>query len=226
MSMQALRPSDRAEEALETIWIELFEGNRRTLPTSDASLLGHEEAVSEIVGADLARLKDGELALTSEGLTLATQTVRRHRLAERLLSDVLQVGAETMDAAACGIEHSLREGVDEAVCTLLGHPQRCPHGKIIPPGECCRRAPSDAVGEVVPLSHLRSGQSGRIAYVQTGEAKKLQKLMAMGVLSGKGIRLIQGFPSFVFQVGHSQFAVDEAIARTVFVRKEAKPPQG
>lgn len=221
MDRQALRPSDRAEEALEAIWVSLFEGQRHAVPMDDPSLVGHEQAMEELVALGLARLVDCQYELTVLGMAHATQTVRRHRLAERLLSDVLEIGSEKMDSAACGIEHSLREGVDEAVCTLLGHPQRCPHGKPIPPGDCCRLAGSKVAGEVVPLSHLRPGQGGRIAYVQTGEAKKLQKLMAMGVLPGKGVRLVQGFPSFVFQVGQSQFAVDEEMARTIFVRLAA-----
>ncbi len=218
MTTQALRPSDRAEEVLERLWIETWEGNRRSIPLTDASLKGHEEGLAELFHEELARLHDGQVELTPAGLAQATQTVRRHRLAERLLTDVLEIEPVQMDVAACGIEHSLREGVDEAVCTLLGHPERCPHGKPIPPGACCRRAAKQAEREVAPLCNLRPGQSGRIAYVQTGEARKLQKLMAMGVLPGKTVRLIQGFPSYVFQVGHSQFAVDEGMARTIFVR--------
>lgn len=162
--------------------------------------------------------------LTSEGREAASQVIRRHRLAERMVTDVLAVTGERMDEAACGIEHSLREGVDEAVCSLLGHPETCPHGKSIPAGDCCQEArPEHAV---VPLRNLRPGEEGRIAYVQTDEARRLQKLMAMGVLPGKAIRLIQGFPSYVFGVGHSQFAVDREIARTIHVRLEAPVQAG
>ena len=69
-----------------------------------------------------------------------------------------------------------------------------------------------------PLFRMRSGQKGRIAYVQTNEARQLQKLVAMGILPGKSVRLIQSFPSYVFQVGHSQFAVDKEMASTIFVQ--------
>jgi DtxR family Mn-dependent transcriptional regulator len=220
VNTQSLRPSDRAEEALEALWVGMFEGNRHSMPLADPSLAGHEEALAELLRMSLVNVKADVVELTIHGLALATQTVRRHRLAEMMLANVLEINNDRMDDAACGIEHSLREGVDEAVCTLLGHPQRCPHGKPIPPGDCCRRVGGKVVGEVAPLSKLYPGQSGRIAYVQTGEAKKLQKLMAMGVLPGKGVRLIQGFPSFVFQVGQSQFAVDDEMASTIFVRTD------
>lgn len=222
MKAPTLRPSDSAEEALEQLWIELFEGNRLSIPVNDPSLKGVEDGLVELFQEELARLRGGLVELTPRGYEQAKMTVRRHRLAERLLTDVLDIDKEKMDIAACGIEHSLREGVDEAVCTLLGHPDRCPHGKPIPPGECCERASQQIDRQVRPLCNMYPGQNGRIAYVQTGEAKKLQKLMAMGVLPGKGLHLIQGFPSYVFQVGHSQFAVDEDLARAIFVRVESK----
>ncbi len=218
MQVQATRPSDKTEEVLEAFWIELYEGNRRSLPVDHPSLRDHAQGLAEAIQLELARVDADTVTLTTRGLAAASQTVRRHRLAELLLTSVLQVPDNQMELAACGIEHSLREGVEEAVCTLLGHPERCPHGKPIPPGDCCRQAARDADRAVAPLAKLYPGQKGRIAYVQTGEAKKLQKLMAMGVLPGKELQLIQGFPSYVFQVGHSQFAVDEEMARTIFVR--------
>ena len=218
MVKQSARPSDKAEEALEELYLYLVEGERRSMPLEAPAVAGLREGLDELLQGELARRRGDAIELTPRGYELAGQTVRRHRLAERLLADVLEVRREQMDDAACGIEHSLREGVGEAVCTLLGHPNQCPHGKPIPPGECCRRAVEQAERAVAPLSRLRPGQGGRIAYVQTGEARKLHKLMAMGVLPGKSLRLIQGFPSYVFEVGHSQFAVDEGMARTIHVR--------
>ena len=76
---------------------------------------------------------------------------------------------------------------------------------------------------VSPLSQLAQGQKGKVAYIYAPETGKLQKLMAMGVLPGAPIGLIQEFPSFVFQAGQTQFAVDKEIADAIYVRliKEA-----
>jgi len=72
--------------------------------------------------------------LTAEGRELARNVVRRHRLAERLLVDLLDVGREDVEGPACRFEHVLNQGVDDRICTLLGHPPTCPHGKLIPRG--------------------------------------------------------------------------------------------
>ncbi|MCL5111013.1 MAG: ferrous iron transport protein A [Chloroflexi bacterium] len=84
--------------------------------------------------------------------------------------------------------------------------------------------PQNATGgdaAVVPLSRFRPGEHGRIAYVETSEPRRLQKLLALGVLPGKELYLRQAFPGRVFQVGHSQFAIDDDLARAIFVRREA-----
>ena len=72
---------------------------------------------------------------------------------------------------------------------------------------------------MVPLTELKPGQEGEIAYIQTDDSKKMQKLMAMGVLPGNRINLTQSFPSYIFRVGFSEFAIDAQLAREIFVRK-------
>ena len=65
---------------------------------------------------------------------------------------------------------------------------------------------------VMPLSELKTGQSGKIAYIHTQDRQMLQKIMAMGALPGASVTLLQRFPSYVFQLGQSQFAIDKNIA--------------
>lgn len=71
------------------------------------------------------------------------------------------------------------------------------------------------------MTNLTVNQRGRIIRVNTHDHKKLKKIMAMGVLPGTEIILIQKFPSYVFQVGQSQFAVDKELAECVFVQTTA-----
>ena len=144
--------------------------------------------------------------------------MRRHRLAERLLTDVLSTPEALMDEQACRFEHVLVDGVAESICTLLGHPGFCPHGKPIPLGECCERMQESAERVIAPVCDLQPGQGGHIAYLRMDEPKRLQKLMAMGILPGVPISLLRRFPSFVFEAGFSQFAVDKDIAADIFVR--------
>jgi len=71
---------------------------------------------------------------------------------------------------------------------------------------------------VTPLSQLALGQKGKVAYIYAPESSQLQKLMAMGILPGAPVSLIQSFPSYVFQVRQTQFAVDKEIADAIYVR--------
>jgi DtxR family Mn-dependent transcriptional regulator len=71
---------------------------------------------------------------------------------------------------------------------------------------------------IAPLIELQPNQRGHIAYIQLNDPKRLQKLMAMGVLPGVPITLLRRFPSFVFEAGYSQFAVDKEIAADIYVR--------
>jgi DtxR family Mn-dependent transcriptional regulator len=76
-----------------------------------------------------------------------------------------------------------------------------------------------SVGRLIaPLCELQQGQGGQVAYLQMNNPRRLQKLMAMGVLPGGGITLLRRFPSFVFEAGYSQFTVDEEIAADICVR--------
>jgi DtxR family Mn-dependent transcriptional regulator len=206
-----------AEHVLELLWIRHREkGNPPYLPQLEASFT--EAAIQELVGQGLIHQENGEWQLTSKGEEVAKAALRRRRLAERLLVDLLQTAENLLDEAACSIEHTLHEGLEEAVCTLLGHPRFCPHGGEIPHGRCCEEARKGGLRLIVPLSEMRPGEMGRIAYLQTKETEAMQKLMAMGVLPGEPIKLLRRFPSFVFEVHFTQYAVDSTIADSIYVR--------
>ena len=70
---------------------------------------------------------------------------------------------------------------------------------------------------VVRLSELKQGTAGRIASLGKTHTAIQEKLIAMGVLPGKDIKLLKKFPSYVFKIGHSQFAVDQEIASAISV---------
>lgn len=228
-----MKLEEKAEELLETLWI-VTEEEKEGFLASDGLGKAGQGAVKQLLKADYISLSDERITLTSRGRPEARSVVRRHRLAERLLADVLGAGDRLMHEKACKLEHLLDRGLDESICSLLGHPKICPHGKPIPAGRCCREEQAQAQKVVAPLSQLAQGQKGKVAYIYAPESSQLQKLMAMGILPGVPIGLIQSFPSYVFQSGQSQFAVDEDIANTIYVRlieedtagqTEAEPPK-
>ncbi|KNF09192.1 Fe2+ transport system protein A [Gottschalkia purinilytica] len=73
--------------------------------------------------------------------------------------------------------------------------------------------------KLVPIVDLKKGDSGIIADLDTKDANILRKLMAMGILPGMNLSMIQTFPSLVFQVGYTQVAVDKEIASVILVEK-------
>ncbi|MFH1716334.1 MAG: metal-dependent transcriptional regulator [Planctomycetota bacterium] len=200
------------EEFLEALYI--CEVENGPYPSKQTVEKGAEEAVS----LSLAEPSEDRYKLTEAGRQAGQNVVRRHRLAERLLQDVLAVGPSQIEEDACRFEHVLQDGVDERVCILLGHPTHCPHGKTIPPGKCCEAAKGDLIREVRPLCDARPESKGVVAYLATMDNRQVQKLVAMGILPGADIKVIRQSPSYVFQVGYSQFAVDRPLAEVIYVR--------
>ncbi len=214
-----MKLSDKAEEILEGLWIAVEEKGRGYADLDWLKIPGDDPAYRELSELAYIEVREGRVYLRPEGKEEGRRTIRRHRLAERLMMDVLNIRGDAGEDKACQFEHLLYEGVDVKVCTMLNHPTTCPHGKPIPPGDCCAEAKQQGDLGVVPLTELKSGEEGEIAYIQTEDNKKMQKLMAMGVLPGNRIVLTQSFPSYIFRVGFSEFAIDTAMAREIFVRR-------
>jgi DtxR family Mn-dependent transcriptional regulator len=208
---------EQAEEILETMWIRTVENKEDSVPLNELGKA--KRPVEQLTKSGYISLADNQVRLTESGRPEARAVLRRHRLAERLLTDVLGAGGDTLvHDKACKFEHLLDRGLDESICSLLGHPKVCPHGKPIPPGRCCQQENAQVQKLVAPLSQLARGQKGKVAYIYASESHKLQKLIAMGILPGAPITLIQNFPSYVFQTRQTQFAVDKEIADAIYVR--------
>ncbi len=205
--------SAQAEDVLEQLYDIEVEGAPGPAALPDDAVTG------ELMRRGLVEHRGDHLALTATGRPEAEQAARRHRLAERLLHDVVNVHGRQVDEAACEFEHSLHRGIDEHVCTLLGHPKTCPHGRPIPPGRCCRTRKGTAGAVIVPLAEMAGGERGAIAYLAAAQPDTMQKLMALGVLPGTVVTVIQRFPSVVFQVGQTQIALDKALAQDIYVRR-------
>lgn len=204
--------TNRAEEILESLWLKIVE--HKSIPDTD--ILKDDAAFKELISKKYISPEEKGL-LTSKGMNEGRLCVRRHRLAERLLVDVLHVKNGLVHETGCRLEHVLHKGIEDNICILLGHPKTCPHGRPIPEGKCCLKR-DDKIGSLIkPLSALKKGQRGKIAYIHTNDTDLLRKIMAMGALPGLPVTLLQGFPSYLFQIGESQFAIDKSIADQIKV---------
>lgn len=208
--------SERAEEILEALWINTEEQGKKPLELGASR---DDPAIDELVKLGYIRKDTDHIHLLDKGKSHAAGCVRRHRLAERLLADVFDIKKKIIDEVSCKFEHLLHEGLEDKVCSILGHPRICPHGKAIPPGKCCSEKKDKRLLKVISsLTELEVKDRGLIAYLQAKDKSQMQKLISIGVLPGMSINLQQKFPSYVIALGQSQFAIDKELASAIFVR--------
>jgi DtxR family Mn-dependent transcriptional regulator len=149
------------EEYCEAIY-ELHEDDVDVIQARIAERLEiSRPAVSEMIrrleGAELVTI-DGSIRLTGAGNKLAEQVVRRHRLAERFLTDILHLSWADAHTEAGKWEHVITETVEKAMMEVLGDPTTCPHGNPIPGSDYS--APS-----TVTLDGLEPGSSFTVARI-------------------------------------------------------------
>jgi DtxR family Mn-dependent transcriptional regulator len=175
--------------------------------------------------------------LTRDGKRIAEKTVRKHRLLERFLCDVLKIDKSKVHKQACEMEHSLSDEAEESLCRFLRHPDRCPDdGKIIPPcdlriGSCveCIHMDSKGLKEVgkhsqslVCINSLKEGECGKISFIRGGY-NLLQRLLDMGLTPNTQIRVLRGgsFGGPVeLSVRSANIALGKGVASKIFVELE------
>jgi DtxR family Mn-dependent transcriptional regulator len=172
------------EEYLEAIW-ELQEEGTPVIQARLAERLGHAPpSVSEMIG----RLRsDGfiesekrALRLTSKGRKRAESVVRKHRLAERLLTDIIGLEWHKTHSEACRWEHVISDDVEARLVVLLGNPSTCPHGNPIPGGPTTKRHLT-ALADSEPGDHVRLE---RVTEQVETDTKSLNYLDTHGFIPG------------------------------------------
>ncbi|NHI92994.1 MAG: hypothetical protein EAX96_10870 [Candidatus Lokiarchaeota archaeon] len=179
------------------------------------SILTHLETMG------LIEKMNGHLRFSSLGFKLAENLVRRQRLAERLFADILDIKEEEILRQACKFEHVISRDVEEAICTLLGHPTECPHGKPIPPGDCCIEVKTSLESILKPASQLKIGESGIIKYMTARDNRNMHKLISMGLLPGVSIKIHQKMPGngpMIVQIDQTQIAFEKSVAEDIMVQ--------
>ncbi len=195
---------DATEEYLETILEIEEEGvipiRARLVERLGLSAAAVSEQVNRLVGQGYADLLDDRsVRLTDSGRAIATTIVRRHRLAERLLTDVIGLEWEKVHREADRWEHAISAEVEEKLVELLGDPATCPHGNPIPGSH--NRA--DTIGSVA----LAAVAPGQIRITRVSEKIELDD-SAMSILAQAG--LIPGRESSVVRVEKSGIVVQGA----------------
>lgn len=202
------RLSEAAENVLRDVWMAEEEGKK-------LERLSVEGKVLEELKREGLLKEDGKwVVLTEKGRKKAEKIVRLHRLAERLLSDIL--GIKDVEEHACRFEHLIDDEAEEAICTLLGHPQVCPHGRKIPHGDCCIEKETEVEKVIYRLSELSPGDEAEVKYT-VADDRETRMLISAGIIPGVDLRVIRVYPAFVIQIENTQFALDKKLAEAIYV---------
>jgi len=134
--------SEHVEMYLKAIWY-IRERGEDVKVSSIAKLLNVTQPsvvqmLHKLNDANLLTYNKGNLVeMTSEGQRIGKQMIRNTRLLEVMMKDALKI--EIDEEMVCGIEHHMKKIFTDALCTLLKHPRKCPHGHNIPAGKCCKQ---------------------------------------------------------------------------------------
>jgi DtxR family Mn-dependent transcriptional regulator len=157
-----------------------------------------------------------EAKLTHEGLVIAVRVLRRHRLAERLLVDVLGMPWDEVHDEACKLEHAISQSVEDRLIVLLGDPKVCPHGHPIPPADL-----SDPERPGIPLAQLSPGDDAQVFGVTEELSEILKYLGEIGLRPGADVRIVDkaplGGPITVAMASGAKHAISLELAKMVTV---------
>ncbi len=226
--MTALGYHPPLEEYLEAIH-ELEEEGTVVIQARLAERVGHSApSVSEMVrrlkSEGYVEVAGRQLELTGKGRHLAESVVRKHRLAERLLTDVIGLAWDKAHVEACRWEHVISDEVEARLVEVLGHPTTCPHGNPIP-GTV---ANVEELGAVA-LSEVAAG--GRIVLRRVIEQveidqESLSYLAAARFMPGVGATVTGRAPdgSLTLDIDGHPLALGPALASCLFVSEVQPEP--
>ena len=224
---------DTTEMYLKTVY-ELAEEGIVPLRARIAERLGHS---GPTVSQTIARMErdglvvvsgDRHLELTDAGYRKATRVMRKHRLAERLLTDVVGLDWEYVHEEACRWEHVMSDRVEQRLLTLLDHPHHSPYGNPIPGlAELGETRPQESflqgvepLAQVVPMN----GRAVKAVVARLGEpiqvdTELLGRLATAGVLPGSEISVERGDGVLTIHGDGDQAQLDlhDDVSRHIFV---------
>lgn len=212
-------------EALKAIYRSTRDGSEAHTGVLAAALGLSPGTVTTLI----KRLADGSLVVhrpyqgvsfTDAGRRAAIAAIRRHRIVERFLSDMLGYAWNQADALAVTFEHDLPGEVVDRLFVALHRPATCPHGFTIP-------HPADDDLPVTPeLYELSPGDVAHVAVSGSTEGDMVAFLEKLGVVPGAEVRVLEKHPfdgPLVLEVGGQTRTLGERVARQVYVTRTVDP---
>jgi len=155
--------------------------------------------------------------LTEKGRKIALQVIRRHRLSERLLTDILCMEWDKVHDAACKLEHVITDEMMQPLEKTLKHPKTCPHGNPIP-----TKCGGIIEEESQPLLELATGEQSTIVKITEESLDLLHYLDTIGLVPRASIEILEKAPlngPITVKVGSTNHAISRAVASIIRVKR-------
>jgi len=180
------------------------------------SSVSANEMIKKLVARGLVTYEPYKgVRLTAEGQTQALRVIRRHRLWERFLADVLGIPWDRVHEEACQLEHATSALVEEKLAQLLDEPETCPHGYPVAGADCCHGE------EGLLLSEMEPGQRAVVLRVAEHNADLLRYLAELGLRPQVVIDVEEVAPfdgPLTVRIGESQRVIGRQVASQVTVQ--------
>ena len=177
-----------------------------------------EAAISDLRTRGLVAADPADrIILTREGQRLAAGILRRHRLSERLLTDVLGLPWDRVHDGAMRLEHSLTPEAEARLESLLNHPETCPHGAPIPVPDMSPPPPATRT-----LDRVLAGTQVRIEQVTEEDGALLRYLASLGLFPQARLTVEEVAPfggPLLIQVNGARYAIGRDVAAKILVGK-------
>jgi DtxR family Mn-dependent transcriptional regulator len=154
--------------------------------------------------------------LSESGKKIASKILRRHRLAERLLTDLLHLDWSEVHEPACQLEHALPPEIIRSLEKVLGHPKRCPHGNPIPTN--CGAILEE---KTIALVDLNDKNIGFIVKITEEKSDTLKKLTKLNLKPGQFLKVEKKDKkdSITVRLENNKIKIGNDLASIIFVRK-------
>ena len=217
----ATKVSSVTEEYLEVIYrLQEKSGVARTLELAETLNVAPGTITNTVERLEKESLIVHEpykgVRLTEKGRGIALRMVRKHRLSERLLTDILDVAWDKVHDAACQLEHGISDEIAKRIEKALGHPKTCPHGNPVPT-EC-----GGIIEErSLPLAGSSPGEKGVVVKIADERPELLQYLETLGLKPGTLLEVVQKAPfngPITVRVDGKDHALSRTVAGSIGVR--------
>ena len=189
----------------------------KKLQISPPSVTGMIQKLASTQPALVEYQKHQGVVLTKEGKKAALEVIRHHRLLEAWLVQTLGYSWDEVHEEAERLEHVISEDFERRIAAAMGHPDRDPHGELIPTADL--RMPID---DLMPLSALRPSQTGTIKRVNASDKQLLRYLEDLELIPGKQVEVKEYSPfdhNLTIKVGRKSLVLGLSITNKIFVEE-------